>query len=113
MKRYILANGTLSEVSKFAAHWHIEAKTKTEALQKLAEYAARVIDNPPELKTKSGAWQLVTPALNGGWNVDAGAIRRDGTRAFALCSGWTEKRADADKAASFEYYASEEYQNHA
>ena len=113
MKRYIVQqDGSIIEMPKFACHYHIQAKDKKEAIAKLAQFAARNIDNPPELKAKNKAWQLITPHIDGGWNIDAGAIREDGTRTFALCSAYARKLSEIDdNTASFAYYASEEYQD--
>lgn len=105
MKRFIFEGGALREVSKYACTWHVEAPTRTDALNKLAAHGARCIDHPPELKTRNGAWQLATPALDGSWNVDAGTEGRK-----AVCSSGVKHLRDlTDETASFAYYASDEY----
>ena len=104
----------IQEVSRLAAYWHVEATTKSAALHKLALFGSRCIDDPPELETKNGAWRLISRSQNGGWNVDAGVIRKDGSRTFALCSAHVMRKSEIDdKTASFDYYSSAAYQEQA
>lgn len=112
MKRYIMTESGIQEVSKLACHWHIEATTKSAALQKLALFGARCIDDPPELEAKNGAWRLITRSQHGGWNIDSGVVRSDGSRTFALCSAHVARKSEIDdKTASFDYYSSDAYQD--
>lgn len=94
--------GELEQVPRILST--ITAPTKSEALKLLARYGARMIDDPPHVKTRNGAFQLRYPKISGGYNVEAGSAFNRGV----CCSATDSEVKDDD--ASFGYYASEEYQ---
>ena len=107
--RYLVRSldGTLEETSPFAAHWHTDGRCKADATAKLVAFAARVLDEPPCLTFRNGAWQLVSPSLLGGYDVCSGEIGRSAP----LCSQYVPSKLHiSDATASFSYYSSPDYQ---
>jgi hypothetical protein len=114
MKTYSLRpDGTICEASKFVQDpVTVQASTKTEATQKLLAQLFHLGSRHTSLYVRNGAYLLVEPSREGGFNASSGSLDRakeDGAL-FALCQAnhKTERDALADK--SFAYYASDEFQ---
>ncbi len=120
-KFWTIENGSLVPVSHFARGLNpieIEAPTKGEALTILLsrmEKAAKL--DGARLYVKGGAYALSVPAIDGsGYAVEGGTLharRRQHTGAqFPLVTGFVApdaKPADVMRAASLDYYGSEEF----
>lgn len=102
-------DGSVERVGPFGSYGPtVEAQTRTEAIGKFLAYAHRSLENSPRVKIRNGAYQLAYESLNYGINVESGLEGRD----FSLCfSGVADWQSLNDSVASFDYYASAQYQN--
>lgn len=100
-------DGSVEKVGPFGAYGPtVKAINRTEAMAKFLSFAFRTLTNNPKVKLRNGAYQLSYEGMQG-INVEAGIEGRG----FALCCSGVAKWSDLnDQVASFDYYASADYQ---
>ncbi len=101
-------NGSVERVGPFGSYGPlIEAHTKTEATARFLQFAFRAAENTPKVKIRNGAYQLAYESLSYGVTVESGVEGRDMSLCFSGAADWSTVN---DSLASFDYYASADYQ---
>ena len=102
-------DGSVEKVGPFGSYGPtVEARYKSEASAKFLEFAYRALEKMPRVKVRNGAYQLAYESLGYGVNVESGVEGKESALCISGVSNWD---ALNDSVASFDYYASAEYQN--
>jgi len=99
--------GDITKVSTFGYASHVViAKTKSEAQRLFLNRTRLILENTPRLRIRNGAFLLIS---HDGYRFicESGPLDR---AALPLCIGSADTLEKAEHGASFDYYASDEYQ---